>query len=93
MPIEPVRIHPVPQLAVKHVARRLARQIVQIRKLPEQALGHLGERNGFFDIHVLGCLTVGEPLQLHAAATMRYRFTACAGIRLESIGTRPASCC
>ncbi|MNP01316.1 hypothetical protein D3C76_931250 [compost metagenome] len=52
VPIEPVRIHPVPQLAVKHVARRLARQIVQIRKLPEQALGHLGERNGFFDIHV-----------------------------------------
>ncbi|GLO11612.1 hypothetical protein PPUJ20028_01930 [Pseudomonas putida] len=51
MPEELVRVQPVAQLVAQHMARRLARQTVQIRKLPEQALGHLGKGEALFVVH------------------------------------------
>ncbi|MFG0551239.1 MULTISPECIES: hypothetical protein [Pseudomonas] len=35
------------------MARRLARKAVQIRKLPKQALGHLGKREALFIVHAI----------------------------------------
>ncbi|BBU42249.1 hypothetical protein PPTS312_01640 [Pseudomonas putida] len=52
MPVERVRVQPVSQLVAQHMARRLARHAVQIWKLPEQALGHLGKRKALFIVHV-----------------------------------------